>query len=69
MAEENHDWVTAGIKVRWPIWDTHMLRSMIAGILRWHGIEPAPDRNRKNNLDRVPEAALGTESIGGLLYH
>lgn len=47
MAEENRDWGYRRLQVHWPILGHECARSTIANILRRHGIEPAPERNRK----------------------
>jgi len=41
--------------------------STIAAILRWHGIEPAPERSRKTSYG-VPGAALGADCSGRFLH-
>jgi putative transposase len=47
MAEENHDWGYRRIQGALANLGHECARSTIAAILRRHGIEPAPDRNRK----------------------
>jgi transposase InsO family protein len=47
MAEENHDWGYRRIQGALSNLGHECARSTIADILRRHGIEPAPERNRK----------------------
>src|SRR3954466_14762166 len=47
MAEENHDWGYRRIQGALANLGHECARSTIDAILRRHGIEPAPDRNRK----------------------
>jgi putative transposase len=47
MAEENHDWGYLRIQGALANLGHECARSTIAAIRRRHGIEPAPDRNRK----------------------
>jgi transposase InsO family protein len=47
MAEENHDWGYRRIQGALANLGHECARSTIADILRRHGIEPAPERNRK----------------------
>jgi len=47
MAEENHDWGYWRIQGALFNLGDECARSAIADILRRHGIEPAPERNRK----------------------
>ena len=47
MAEENHDWGYRRIQGALSNLGHECARSTIAAILRRHGIEPAPERNRK----------------------
>jgi putative transposase len=47
MAEENHDWGYRRIQGALSDLGHECARSTIADILRRHGIEPAPERNRK----------------------
>ena len=59
--------VTAGFRVHWPIWDmnvpAHDCRYSAAARHRTCArAEP------ENNLERVPQAALGTDRSGGLLH-
>ena len=47
MAEENHDWGYRRIQGALANLGRECARSTIADILRRHGIEPAPERNRR----------------------
>jgi putative transposase len=47
MAEENHDWGYRSIQGALANLGQECARSTIADILRRHGIEPPPERNRK----------------------
>jgi putative transposase len=49
MAAENHDWGYRRIQVALANLGHECARSTIADILRRHGIEPAPERNRKTS--------------------
>lgn len=49
MAEENHDWGYRRIQGALANLGHECARSTIADILRRHGIEPAPERNRKTS--------------------
>src|SRR6266446_4798562 len=68
LAEENRDWGYRRIQGALSNLGHEMARSTIAGILERHGIEPAPERNRKNDLEGISEPALGTHCGRGLLY-
>jgi hypothetical protein len=46
MAAENPDWGYRRIQGRWTLW-VMRLRGTIANVLKEHGLEPAPERNRK----------------------
>src|SRR5947209_915569 len=49
MAQENHDWGYRRIQGALANLGHECARSTIAAILRRHGIEPAPDRNRNTS--------------------
>ena len=68
MAEENHDWGYRRIQSALSNLGHECARSTIADILRRHGIESAPERNRKTTW-RISQAALGANCIRGFLHH
>jgi putative transposase len=49
MAQENHAWGYRRIQGALSNLGHELARSTIVGILKGHGIEPAPERNRKTN--------------------
>ena len=61
MAEENRDWGYRRIEGALSNLGHELARSTIAQILDRHGIEPAPERRRKNDVEGVSEPALGAD--------
>ena len=68
MARENRDWGYSRIEGALSNLRHKLGRSTIAAILKRHGIEPAPERNQEDNLERISHPAL--EAVGGgRLFH
>ena len=63
LATENRDWGYRRIQGALANLGHEVARGTIANILKEHGLEPAPERNRKTTW-RVPEPALGGDHSG-----
>ena len=68
MAEENRGWGYRRIQGALANLGHLLAHNTIAKILKHHGIEPAPERSRKNHVEGVPQPPLGTDR-GGRLFH
>jgi len=68
MAEENRDWGYRRIEGALSNLGHELARSTIAQILDRHGIEPAPERRRKNDVEGVSEPALGADGSCRFLH-
>ena len=61
MAVENREWGYTRILGALSNLGQTLARGTIANILKKHGIEPAPDRIRKNHVERVSHPTLGID--------
>ena len=68
MAAENRDWGYRRIQGALDHLGHEVARGTIANILKEHGLEPAPKRNRKTTWQEFPATALGGDGGGGFLY-
>ena len=69
VAKENSSWgVSLNSGERLSNLGDGLGRGTIAEILIRHGMEPAPERERKNHLEGVPEATLGPD-YGRRFFH
>ena len=68
MAKENRDWGYRRIGSALSNLGHELASSTIAEILGRHGIESAPERSRKNNLEGVSDTTLGIDCphLGGV---
>ena len=68
MAEENRSWGYRRIQGALSNLGQKLARSTIADMLRRNGIDPAPERSRKNQVERVPLTTLGADRGRGFLH-
>jgi putative transposase len=67
LAEENRDWGYRRIQGALSHLGHKLARSTIATILKRHGIEPAPERNRKTTWKEISEL-LRQEGKSGFFH-
>jgi putative transposase len=68
FAEQNRDWDYGRIQGALFNLGHEIARSTIADILVRKGIEPVPERSRKDDLEGISEPALGTDCGRGFLH-
>jgi putative transposase len=61
IAEENRQWGYRRIQGALSNLGHMLARSTIANILKEHGVEPAPERSREDDLEGLPDTTLGTD--------
>lgn len=69
MAVENRTWGYTRIVGALLNLGHNLARGTVANILKRNGIEPAPERSRKNDLEGVSGTTLGNDRCSGLLHH
>ena len=69
MATENRDWGYRRIQGALANLGHDVARGTIVNLLKEHGLEPAPERERKNHLEGVSMQASGGDGGGGFLHH
>jgi hypothetical protein len=68
MAQENRGWGYRRLQGAVANLGYQLASNTIRGMLKRHGIEPAPEREKKTNLEGIFEAALGFDRSCGFLY-
>ena len=69
MASENRDWGYRRIQGALANLGHEVARGTIANILKEHGLEPAPERNRKTTWKEFLARHRERDGGGGLLHH